>query len=407
MSAGDARDERAFRYSAVGRDGRSVSDVVHAADERAALRRLTADGLTVTRVTEVGAARRKTSARGLRLAERVLIMRQLALMLEAGVPLLEALEMVTLGIEAATGRRQFDAVIAALRGGDALGKALAENAPGFPFYVYPMADIGEASGQVPEVLRQAAEQMAYEHALRREFVNALTYPAFLAAAGLGAIGFIFIEVVPRFSAMIGENTARMPAISRAVLAMGNFASANLLLVLLGIGGLIALGVAALTQPPVREQLRRVAYAVPILGSVLRTREIATWARLTAFALSNGLDILSAAALSRRAIHDGALRRGLAAFETDLKAGVAIDASLAANTSLQPMDLSLLRAGQRSGALAKMFGFLADSYEARLKDAVKRFTAVIEPTAIGLISIIVGVVALALVMALSSLYETVY
>lgn len=407
MSAGDARDERAFRYSAVGRDGRSVSDVVHAADERAALRRLTADGLTVTRVAEVGAARRKTSARGLRLAERVLIMRQLALMLEAGVPLLEALEMVTLGIEAATGRRQFDAVIAALRGGDALGKALAENAPGFPFYVYPMADIGEASGQVPEVLRQAAEQMAYEHALRREFVNALTYPAFLAAAGLGAIGFIFIEVVPRFSAMIGENTARMPAISRAVLAMGNFASANLLLVLLGIGGLIALGVAALTQPPVREQLRRVAYAVPILGSVLRTREIATWARLTAFALSNGLDILSAAALSRRAIHDGALRRGLAAFETDLKAGVAIDASLAANTSLQPMDLSLLRAGQRSGALAKMFGFLADSYEARLKDAVKRFTAVIEPTAIGLISIIVGVVALALVMALSSLYETVY
>lgn len=406
MSA-DARDERAFRYSAVGRDGHRVSDVIHAADERAALRRLTSDGLTVTRVAEVGAARRKTRARGLRLAERVLVMRQLALMLEAGVPLLEALETVTLGIEAETGRRQFEAVSAALRGGDALGKALAEHAPGFPDYVYAMADIGEASGRVPEVLRQAAEQMAYEHALRREFVNALTYPAFLAAAGLAAIGFIFIEVVPRFSAMIGENTTRMPGISRAVLALGNFASANLLLVLLGLGGLVALAAVALTQPPVREQLRRLAYGVPILGSVLRTREIATWARLTAFALANGLDILSAAALSRRAIHDGALRRGLAAFETDLKAGVAIDASLAANTSLQPMDLSLLRAGQRSGALAKMFGFLADSYEARLKDAVKRFTAVIEPTAIGLISIIVGVVALALVMALSSLYETVY
>jgi general secretion pathway protein F len=403
----EARDERAFRYRAIGRDGRAVSDVVRAADERAALRRLTADGLTVTRVDEVGAARRRTASRSLRLSERVLIMRQLALMLEAGVPLLEALETVTTGIESGIGRRQFEAVSAALRRGDPLGRALADHAPGFPFYVYPMADIGEASGRVPEVLRQAAEQMAYEHGLRRDFVNALTYPAFLAAAGMAAIGFIFIEVVPRFSAMIGERTTHMPLVSRIVLAMGNFASANLLLVLLTTAGLIALSATAAAQPAARERLRRLAYGVPVLGAVMRTREIATWARLTAFGLANGLDILSAAALSRRSIHDGALKRGLAAFEGDLKAGVAVDTSLAAHTRLTAMDISLLRAGQRSGALARMFGYLADSYEARLKDAVKRFTAVIEPTAIGLISVVVGVVALALVMALSSLYETVY
>jgi general secretion pathway protein F len=406
-AAGAAGAGRAFRYRAVGRDGRPVTDVVRATDERAALKRLTEEGLTVTRVDEVAAGRRALAARGLRLSERVLIMRQLALMLEAGVPLLEALETVTQGIESRTGRAQFEAVSAALRQGEPLGKALAEHAPGFPFYVYPMADIGEASGRVPDVLRQAAEQMAYEHGLRRDFVNALTYPAFLAVAGLGAIGFIFIEVVPRFSAMIGEDTSRLPALSRAVLGAGNFASANPIAVLLGIAAVAAVVALALTQARPREQLRRVAYATPILGAVLRTREIATWARLTAFALANGLDILSAVDLSRRAIRDGALRRGLAAFESDLKAGVAIDASLSAHTRLTPMDLSLVRVGQRSGTLARMFGFLADGYEARLKDAVKRFTAVIEPTAIGLIAILVGVVALALVMALSSLYETVY
>ena len=408
MSEGKAAGaERAFRYQAIGRDGRSVSDVVRAADERAALKRLSEEGLTVTRVAEVAAGRRRLSTRGLRLSERVLVMRQLALMLEAGVPLLEALETMTQGIEAETGRRQFEAVIAALRHGEPLGKALADHAPGFPFYVYPMADIGEASGRVPDVLRQAADQMAYEHALRRDFVNALTYPAFLAAAGLAAIGFIFVEVVPRFSVMIGDDTSRLPGLSRAVLAAGNFASANPLAVLIGIAAVAGAVAVAVTQAKSREQLRRLANATPILGSVLRTHETATWARLTAFALANGLDILSAAALSRRAIRDGELKRGLAAFEADLKAGVAIDASLGAHTRLTQMDLSLLRAGQRSGALPKMFGFLADGYEARLKDAVKRFTAIIEPTAIGLIAIVVGVVALALVMALSSLYETVY
>ena len=72
--------------------------------------------------------------------------------------------------------------------------------------------------------------------------------------------------------------------------------------------------------------------------------------------------------------------------------------------LQPERLSLLRAGQKSGAIGAMFGFMADNYEARLRDRMKRMTALLEPMAIGIISIVVGFVALSLVLALSSVYE---
>lgn len=398
--------ERAFRYQAVRRDGRTISDVVQAVDERAALSRLAGEGLTVTRLNEAVAGKRRTSNRGLKLGERVLVMRQLALMLEAGVPLLEALDMVSTGLEAAKGRAQFEAVTAALKRGDSLGHALAAHAPGFPSYVYAMANIGEASGRTAEVLRDASEQMAYEDRLRRDFANALTYPGFLAAAGLAAISFIFIEVVPRFSTMIGQRNDHMPAISKAVLAIGDFASTHLLLVGFVVGLLIVGGLVAAATPAVRASLYRLGLGLPVVGDVLRAREIASWARLTGFALANGLDLLSAVALSRQAVRSAGFRRGLETFESDLKAGVEIDVSLAANTPLKPMDLSLLRAGQRSGALARMFGFLADSYDATLKDTVKRLTAIIEPMAIGVISIIVGVVALSLVMALSSVYESI-
>lgn len=404
---GAAPGERSFRYQALRRDGGAVSDVVQAIDERAALSRLAAEGLTVTRLTPVTAGRRRTANRGLKLGERVLVMRQLALMLEAGVPLLEALGMISSGLEADKGRAQFEAVAAALKRGDSLGHALAAHAPGFPFYVYAMANIGEASGRTAEVLRDASEQMAYEDRLRRDFANALTYPGFLAAAGLLAIGFIFIEVVPRFSTMIGRRNDHMPTISKAVLGIGDFASSHLLLVGITLALLIAAAVIGIATPAVRAAAYRLGLHLPIVGDILRAREIATWSRLTGFALGNGLDLLSAVALSRQAVRDGAFRRGLETFESDLKAGVAIDVSLAANTPLKAMDLSLLRAGQRSGALARMFGFLADSYDATLKDTVKRLTAIIEPLAIGVISIIVGVVALSLVMALSSVYETIY
>jgi general secretion pathway protein F len=100
-------------------------------------------------------------------------------------------------------------------------------------------------------------------------------------------------------------------------------------------------------------------------------------------------LLPAAALARAGAPAGAFAEGLEKMEDDLRAGQALDAALRRHTRLTAMDLSLLRAGQRSGSLAAMFGYMADAYDERLKDDVKRITALIEP------------------LALASVYETVY
>jgi type II secretory pathway component PulF len=399
-------EERQFRYGAVNRDGRRVRDVVRARDEPAALRGLMAAGFVVTELAEMAPTTARSADRDLRPAERVLIMRQLALMLEAGVTLLEALETVTAGIAARRGQAQLMAVIAALKRGEALAASLRAHAPGFPYYVYAMAEVGEAAGRVAEVLRVAGEQMAYEDRLRRDFVNALTYPALLACAGVTAVAFIFVEIVPRFSAMIGPNNSHMPWLSKVVFAVGGFVNSHLILVGAGLVGLIGLVLAAVAAPPVRAWFYGVGRNLPVVGELLRAREIATWARLTSFSLANGVSLMEAAALSRRGVPPSSFRAGLEAFETDLRAGVAVHTSLGRHTRLTAMDLSLLRTGQKSGALAAMFGFLADSYDDRLKDQMKRFTVLAEPAAIGAISIVVGVIALSLVMALASIYDTV-
>ena len=147
--------------------------------------------------------------------------------------------------------------------------------------------------------------------------------------------------------------------------------------------MIGVGLFTVSNDAARRWFYQAGHRVPIVGGLLKAREIATWARLTSFALANGVALLSAAVLSRQAAPPGSFRNGLEAFENDLKAGVAVDVSLGRNTGLTPMDLSLLRAGEKSGALAPMFGFLADSYDDQLKDAMKRMTALIEPLAIGL------------------------
>jgi len=399
-------DERRFRYRAVTREGRAVRDVVRAADEMTALRELMAGGLTVTDLAEDGEIEARGADRDLRPTERVLVMRQLALMLEAGVTLLEALETVAAGVAARKGRAQLVEVIAALKRGEALGVALRAHMPGFPYYVYAMAEVGEAAGSVPEVLRVAAEQMAYEDRLRRDLVGALTYPALLACAGVLAVAFIFVEIVPRFSALIGQNATRMPMLSKVVFAVGHFVNAHLILTGFGVAGLIAGVLFAASQPAVRERLYGLGRALPVIGDLLKAREIATWARLTSFALGNGVALMEAAALARQGAPAGPFRDGLAASEAELRSGVALHVALGRHTRLTAMDLSLLRTGQKSGALASMFGFLADAYDDRLRDAMKRFTSLAEPAAIAAVSVVVGVIALSLVMALASIYDSV-
>ena len=395
---------QAFQYQAIDRQGAMSRGVLTAPNEAALVRRLSAEGLTVLKVSPAATAQGDGQNRPLKSGERVLVLRQLGLMLEAGVSLLESLDTVAQGMQSRKGKEQFLAAIAALRRGDSLGKALEEHVPGFPDYLYAMARVGEASGRVAEVLKQAAEQMAYEDRLRKDFGNAMTYPAFLLMAGLGAVAFIFTQVVPRFGAMIGEDRSRVPTVSRWVLSAGEFANANIGVIGIGLGALIALVVVIVTNPAIKARAYTLAHSLPVVGGVLQAREIAAWARLTSFALVNGVPILSAVALARAAVPIGPFRQGLNRLENDLKAGLTLDASLAAHTKLEAMDLSLLRAGQRSGAIGAMFGFMADNYENRLRDSMKRMTSLLEPAAIGAISLIVGFVALSLVLALSSVYE---
>jgi general secretion pathway protein F len=228
----------------------------------------------------------------------------------------------------------------------------------------------------------------------------------LACAGVLAVAFIFVEIVPRFSALIGQNAARMPLMSKVVFAVGHFVNAHLILVGSGLVALVAAVLFAATQPAVRERLYRIGRALPVVGDLLKAREIATWARLTSFALGNGVGLMEASALARQGAPAGPFRDGLAASEAELRSGVALHVALGRHTRLSAMDLSLLRTGQKSGALAAMFGFLADAYDDRLKDAMKRFTSLAEPAAIAAISVVVGVIALSLVMALASIYDSV-
>lgn len=395
--------ERVFRYRGV-KAGGEVADLVRANDPREAIQRLSRDGVVVTDLKEQSSAgslrRQKVDT-----ATRILIMRQLGLLTRAGVDLLEALDTTGSGLGGEAEER-LQAVATSLRRGDALAKACREHLPGFPNYVYALINVGEASGKLPRVLEDAAQQLAFEDKIRRDVLSALSYPTFLVCAGFGAVGFLFYEVVPRFAEMIGDNRANLTGLAALVIEAGVGFRANAIIILAGLALLAAWAVSLGTTPAGRQRLYKSAHALPVVGSLLLAQERTVWARIMGFALGSGLGLLEAAELAATAAPAGSFHNGLINAARQVRAGKKLDEAFAEPGLLARMDLSLLRTGQRTGALGDMFGFIAERHEQNLRDALKRLTGLIEPLAIGIVAVAVGAVAIGLVTAMSSVYDTV-
>ncbi len=398
-----------FRYRGVTADGRKVNDEIAAATRQEALRRLGSDGIVVTELDlkpENTAQRTPLlGARKMDAEQRIVMLRQLALMSRAGVELLEAVETVAQGLGGDAGQR-LRAVATSLRRGDRLSDGMRAHLTGLPNYVYALVAAGEASGRLDQVLDDAARQLAFEDRVRRDVGSALTYPVFLIIAGTAAIGFLFYEIVPRFADMIGTDSAKLDGLARVVIEGGLAFRKNAFLIvglLATIGATIAVSAAT---PGGKRTLYDVAMRFPALGKILQEREQSTWARVMHFSLSNGVGILDATALSASSLPLGRFRTGLASVVRAIRSGKKIDEAFAEANLLSNLDRSLLRAGQRSGALPAMLGFIAERHEEALKDAIKRGTALVEPIAIGIVALAIGTVAIGLVTAMSSVYESV-
>ena len=237
--------ERIFRFKAKGPSGATVEDVVSAVDRRAALRRLEQDGLLVININEEAAPGASASAltatfrkRGVTMAQKLILLRQMSLMLRAGVDLLEALETVGVGMggDVQAGLKE---VSVRLRRGERLRDALSQGMPVFPNYVYALVDLGQSTGRLDQVFENAVKQMEFEDRVQRDVVTALTYPMFLVVAGMGAVAFLFYEVVPRFAEMIGANTKNLDGLAAFVLGAGMAFRANGPLVLIVVTGVAA------------------------------------------------------------------------------------------------------------------------------------------------------------------------
>lgn len=395
-----------YDYQALDGAGKIVTGQIEAKSQREAHRALEARSLVPVSLalTKPARQRRVWFQRPPSERDNALLVEQLALLLRAGIPLLDAVASLRNQAQHPLMAAGLANVERRLRGGEAFAPALGAAFPQFPGYLAQLVAAGEATGRLGPALQDGVTQMNYDLAVRQEMRNALTYPAILVVTGLGAVLFIFTIVVPRFSAMLKGKLDQLPFISRVVIELGMALNgAKTLLTILAVAA--AVGIWLLSrEPKVRRKVRDLLDKTPLVGEWLLEAELSRWGSMLSTMLANGVDLIRGLQFARDAIGLDRLNQKLGQVTKMVRGGQSLSAAIASQDIFTPTAVSLIQVGEQSGELAGLLKSMADLYANSGRQRMKRFLIMLEPIAILTIGGVIGGIVAAIMLAITSVNQ---
>lgn len=375
-----------FTYRAADRSGSISSGNVVAIDRSKAIAELRRGGKIPIDISEapVVAAREGTPPRKVQADARRLIA-ELAVLLDAGLPLDRAFALALDNLQSAAARENLTGMLAEIREGRSLSQAMERRPALFSPTARAMAEAGEMNGRLAQALGRLAAALDTAEELRRLVVTSMIYPMMLLALAVGVILMMLLYVVPQFETMFATAGGTLPgsslavmAASRAVRDYGLFMFAGLLLV----------GFAArqLTRrPEARRAADRLILRLPVVSTLIKHFETARFARTLAVLLEGDVPLPTALKLARRSIANQTMGALVDKVAEGLKEGEGLAIPLGATGVFPRVAVGLLRTGEETSRLPLMLGRLADIMDADVKLRIQRAIAIITP----LITILLG------------------
>jgi general secretion pathway protein F len=392
----------AFAYRGVSADGRSVSGTVEAESPRSARARLRDRGIFASEVREATAAGASATP-GRLLGRRIPVrelsrtLRQLATLISAGIPLVDAIgslrnRPLRPGLASA-----LDAIRADLTAGQSFHAAAARHPAVVPPIYVGMIRAGEASGALDRVLGRIADHAESTARLQGQLRSAMTYPTIMMLVGGGIVTFLLAYVVPQVTRVFLESNQALPLPTRVLMALGRFVAAwGLTLFAAAALGALALRAWAATERG-RRRWERIVLHVPWVGTVVRNVVMARFAHTLSTLLSGGLPLVEALEVSRGATGSTLAADDLARARQAVSEGEALAVSLGRSGLFEPMVVDMIAVGERSGELERMLSRAAEALDEEVRTNVETMASVLEPAMILLMAGVVLFVVLAVLL----------
>ncbi|MBI3332659.1 MAG: type II secretion system F family protein, partial [Candidatus Omnitrophica bacterium] len=370
-----------FTYQARDEAGRLIKGVFEA-DSRAALAHsLKKMGYLVTRVEEAARGEgMKALVRGRAVSEEALLMTaiQLSNLLEAGVPLVSALDTVASQTPPCALKGALEVTRREIEGGTSFSQSLSHQPSVFPTPLVRLVAVGEESGHLDTVLNRFAISAERDLALRRAVMGALLYPCILLAAATLLILVVVTLVVPQFASLFAKAGISLPLPTRILQAVGGMIRSRWWLLGL-LAGAASLGWGILYRiPSVRLETDRLLLKVPFLGQVIDQTNIARFTRTLGTLVGSGVPILSSLETASGLVENRVILEEIKRVGAGVEQGQGI-AALLSKGKVFPLDaVQMIRVGEETGRLDLLLAKIADFYEMRVNYSLKQMTTLFEP-----------------------------
>ena len=398
-----------FDYRADDAQGRACKGRLEADSPRHARQLLRERGCWPRSVRELrvaGGAHARQAAGRLSAADLALLTLQLSTLVQAGLPLEEALEAVA----KQSAKRRVSGLLSAVRSrvleGHALASALAQFPGAFPELFCATVAAGERSGHLGQVLEQLASYTQARQASRQKIQMALVYPAVLMLASVLIVGFLLGYVVPDVVKIFVESGQALPWLTRALIATSDGLRSHGLLLLGVIALLVALWRWSLRQPAWRLRWHGLVLSLPVLGEVLRAMETARFASTLAILGRSAVPLVDALEIAAAVIGNLTIRARMADVARSVREGGTLTRGLELGGDIPPMMLHMIASGERAGELDRMLARAAEQQESSLAARIALVVSLFEPAMLVLMGGVVLLIVLAILLPILSLNQLV-
>ena len=394
----------AFTYTARTSNGELRTATIDAPSREEVVAQLRRQRMSIVKVDEN--AKPKAKKGSIKMRDIVIFTRQFSTMINAGLPLVQALDILAKqsenkALSAATREIVFD-----VESGHTVADALSKHPHAFTELYVNMVAAGEAGGILDTILMRLATFMEKNDALIRKVKGAMIYPAVIMSVAVIAITVLLIFVIPVFESMFASVGLALPMPTRVVIGLSKFLKTYWYLLGGGMAAAVWLFRRYYATPNGKLAVDRFMLRMPVLGDVLRKSAVSRFTRTLGTLISSGVSILDGLEITAKTAGNRVIQDAIMASRASIAGGDTIAAPLQKSNVFPPMVISMIAVGEQTGGLDEMLSKIADFYDEEVDAAVSGLLSLLEPVMIVFLGVVVGGMVVAMYLPIFDMINAV-
>jgi type IV pilus assembly protein PilC len=390
-----------FTWEAKDIRGTRIRGKTMAANEAAVRATLRRQGLVPTRIRRKSTLFQKKQK--ITTEEIAIFSRQLATMMSAGIPLVQAFDIVGSGHENQSMQKLIMSIKTEIEGGATLAESLAKHPVYFDDLFVNLVNAGEQSGALETLLDKIATYKEKTEAIKKKIKKALTYPTAVVAVAIIVTAILLIYVIPTFESLFQSFGADLPSFTRMVVDLSVFVrTKGWLIVIVGVGGVAALIYFKKRSRKFAHFLDRTLLKLPLIGEILRKAAIARYARTLSTMFAAGVPLVEALESVAGATGNIVFQEAVLDIREEVSTGQRLQRAMEATELFPNMVVQMVAVGEESGSLDDMCAKVADFYEAEVDAAVDNLSSLLEPAIMAILGVLVGGLVVAMYLPIFKL-----